>query len=473
MHLKNGILLVMAATWLATPSFAQTAQNPRLDRLEQQLRDVQQQLAQIRHKPDDAALADLRRSAAAQHADIEKRLAARPRVDTQNGRLSFASADGDFTLSLRSLVQFDTGYFAQGKNPPGVDLNSGTNFRRAQFGFFGTAWRDWSYNFTYDFGGRGVEKRGFVYIGYVEYDGLKPFGFRIGAFAPPGGLDDSTSGAELVFLERAASADVAGGIAGAPGREGASIFAQGDRYLVSASLTGKRTIDAATFDAQQALVARATWLALDTGNVQWVLDADFTRVFKVADTAPNSNANSFSLSSEAELTVDGSKTVDTGPVDARGVTQWGLETALNDGPWHVQGGYFHYAIARRLALPGPDFSGWYAFATWSLTGESHDYDPSVAIFRGLKPDHPLGTPGGWGALELKARFSNLDLEFQPLLAGGVAGGNQNIWTVGMNWIPVTGIRFALDYSNIAVSHAGAPANDISANAIALRSQISL
>jgi phosphate-selective porin OprO/OprP len=470
-YFKKGVLLVLAAAWLATPSLAQT--NPQLDRLEQQLRDVQQQLAQIRHKPDDAALADLRRSTAAQHADIEKRLAARPRVGTQNGRLTFASADGDFSLSLRALIQFDTGYFAQGKNPPGIDLNSGTNFRRAQFGFFGTAWRDWSYNFTYDFGGHGVEKRGYVYIGTIEYDGFKPFGFRIGAFPPPAGLDDATPGADLAFLERAASADMAGNIAGAPGREGAGIFAQGDRYFLSASLTGKRTLDAATFDAQQAVVTRAAWLAVDAGDVKWVLDAGFTRVFKVADTAPNSNANSFNLAGEAELTVDGSKTVDTGAVDAKGVTAWGLETALNDGPFHVQGGYFHYAIARRLALPDPDFSGWYAFATWSLTGESHLYDPTVAIFRGLRPDHPLGTPGGWGAFELKARFSNLDLEYQPLLAGGVAGGNQNIWTVGMNWIPVPGLRFALDYSNIAVSHAGAPANDISANAIALRSQIAL
>ena len=466
-------MLLTAAAWLATPSVAQTTPNPRLDRLEQQLRDVQQQLAQIRHRPDDAALADLRRSTAAQHAGIEKRHAARPRTELNNGRLSFISADGAFSLSLRSLIQFDMGYFSQGKNPPAVDLNSGTNFRRAQFGFFGTAWRDWSYNFTYDFGGRGVEKRGFVYIGYIEYDGLKPFGFRIGAFPPPAGLDDSTPGAELPFLERAASADTIGNIAGAPGREGASIFAQGDRYFLSASLTGKRTVDAATFDAQQAIITRATWLALDRGDVKWVLDADFTRVFKVADAAPNANENSFDLSSEAELTVDGSKTVDTGAVDARGVTAWGLETALNDGPWHVQGGYFHYQIARRLALPDPDFSGWYAFATWSLTGESHAYDPATAIFRGLKPDHPLGTPGGWGALELKARYSNLDLEYQPLLAGGVAGGNQNIWTMGVNWFPANGLRFALDYSNISVSHAGAPANDISANAIALRSQILL
>jgi len=50
---------------------------------------------------------------------------------------------------------------------------------------------------------------------------------------------------------------------------------------------------------------------------------------------------------------------------------------------------------------------------------------------------------------------------------------QNIWSVGLNWYPVNGIRFALDYENIQVGHVSAPATDISSNAIGLRSQISL
>ena len=53
------------------------------------------------------------------------------------------------------------------------------------------------------------------------------------------------------------------------------------------------------------------------------------------------------------------------------------------------------------------------------------------------------------------------------------GGQQNVWTVGLNWYPNAGIRFALDYDNIQVNHVNAPATDISANAIALRAQISL
>ena len=482
---KSFASLLLAGTVLSAPAYAAAKKpappppDPRIGVLEQQLRDVQQQLAEIKGSQGQndysAAVVDLKRSTSSQYADINNRFDAQTRVGLDNGRLTVASANGAFTLSLRSLIQFDYGYFAQGKNPAGVDLNSGSNFRRAQFGFVGTAWRDWSYNFTFDFGGNGIEKNGYLYTGSIEYDGLKPFGFRLGAFAPPAGLDDSTGSGDLLFLERASASDISRNIAGAPSREGFNVFAQGDDYLVSVSYTGKKATDAATFDEQQAIVSRASLLAVNSGDVKWLLDADFTRVLKLADTAPNSGANTFSFSNGPEVSVDASKTVNTGNIDANKVTEWGLETAASYGPLYGQGGYFHYDIERRIAVPNPDFSGWYALASWSLTGEPHPYDPTTASFRGLKPANPLGTPGGWGAWEATARYSSIDLDYQPLLAaasGGIAGGVQNIWTLGLNWYPTNGLRFMLNYDNIQVSHVNAPANNISASAIALRSQIS-
>jgi phosphate-selective porin OprO/OprP len=478
-----------AAALLSSPAFAASKKDtpppdPRIGVLEQELHDVQQQLAEIKDKQagnndaaanSAAALSDIKRSTSAQYADVNKRLDAQTRVGLDNGRLTFASANGDFTLSLRSLVQFDYGYFAQGRNPASVDLNSGTNFRRAQFGFVGTAWRDWSYNFTYDFGGNGIEKNGYLYTGSLEYDGLKPFGFRAGAFAPPAGLDDSTGSGDLIFLERASASDIARNIAGAPSREGFNIFAQGDNYLVSVSFTTKKATDAATFDEQEAIVSRAAWLVFNDHDVKWLVDADMTNVLKLADTTANSNANTFSFSNGPELAMDASKTVNTGNIDANKVTEWGLETAASYGPLYGQGGYFHYNIERRIAVPDPNFSGWYALASWSLTGEPRAYDPVAASFRGLKPAKPVGTDGGWGAWEATARYSSIDLDYQPLLAaasGGIAGGVQNVWTLGLNWYPTNGLRFALNYDNIQVTHVNAPANNISANAIALRSQVS-
>ncbi len=392
---------------LCAPAAAAAARkadaDPRIGVLEQQLRDVQSQLADIKRNQqnpeiaDDgtiAALSDLKRSTSAQYVDVNHRIDALTRADIANGRITFISPDSRFSFALRTLVQFDAGYFSQGKNPSSVDLNSGTNFRRAQVGFTGTAFRDWQYNLTLDFGGNGVEKSGYIYYAYIEYDGFKPFGFRVGAFAPSASLDDATGSADLLFLERSSAADIARNIAGSPSREGASIFAQGDDYLVSVAYTTKKAGDAATFDEQSAVVSRAAWLAYSDGDLKWELDADLTHVFKLPDQVANGATSALnnlaSFSNGPEVGIDATKTVNTGNIDASTITEFGFESAVAWQAFYAQGGYFHYEIERRAsALADPDFNGWYAQATWALTGESHPYDPVTASFRGLRPLHPL------------------------------------------------------------------------------------
>lgn len=463
-------LLCACAVW---PSAARAA-DPRVDELAARVREIRRQLDDLKAPRDDkAALKDLEQGTAAQLAQLRKRMDAQTSASLPNGRLTVVSADGGFSLAFRATVQFDAGYFSQGRNPPGVDLNSGTNFRRAQFGFVGAAWRDWSYNFTYDFGGSGTENRGYLYRAYIEYDGLAPVAFRIGAFSAFDSIEDATGGANLALMERPAAVTIARSIAAGSGREGAEIFAQGDTYLVSLAITGGKTTDTVTFDEQQAVVGRVAWLAVDRPVMKWLLNTDATHVFRLADAAPGpASPNTVELSAGPELSVDGSKTVDTGALDAREVSEFGMETALEMGRLFGQGGWFHYDLTRRAAMPNPSFHGWYAMATWSLSGEARPYDPTTASFHGLIPETPLGK-NGFGAWEIAARYSNMDLDFMPGQAGGVTGGIQNIWSAGLNWYPNPTIRFLLDYDNIHIRHGNAPTTDISANAIALRSQIAL
>jgi phosphate-selective porin OprO/OprP len=494
---KLSASILAGAAWIAfsAPALAQAQKSPqtapdyRVAMLEQQLRDLKQQLAEIKAKlaqgDNSAALLDLKRSTSDQYADITNQLNALNKVGLDNGRGTFTSANGAFSLSLRALVQFDVGYFAQGRNPAGVDLNSGTNFRRAQLGFQGIAFRDWSYNFIYDFGGYGVENRGYIYNAYIEYDGLKPLFFRIGAYTPFLGQEDQTGSGDLFFPERAASVDVSRNIAGAPSREAASIWAQGDTYLVALSYTGKKTTDGTTtgaavgtFDAQQAIIGRAAWLAVSNPNLKWLVEGHFTDVLKLPDPTASTGpvATVIRLSNGPEVAVDPSKTVDTGNIDANGVREFGFETAGAFDRFYGQGGWFRYEVDRRTAVPNPHFSGWYAFLTYSLTGEQHTYDPTTASFRNLRPNNPLGTPGGWGAWEVSARYSDINLNYLPFATaanGGIFGGKQDVWSLGLNWYPNNTIKFQLNYANIKVDHINAPATDISADAVVLRSQIAL
>ena len=486
--LAGAALIALTASASAAPKKAEPPalppQDPRIGLLEQQLRDIQQQLNELKGAPDySAAVLDLKRSTSDQYADITNQLAAQNKAAVDNGRFTIASPNGAFSLALRALVQFDVGYFAQGRNPAAVDLNSGTNFRRAQLGFSGIVFRDWSYNFLYDFGGYGVENRGYIYNAYIEYDGLKPFFFRVGAYTPFLGQEDQTGSGDLFFPERAAAVDVSRNIAGAPSREAASIWAQGDTYLVALSYTGKKSGDGTTtgaavgtFDAQQALIGRAAYLAASTTDIKWLVEGHITEVLKLPDVTASPAATVIRLSNGPEVAVDASKTVDTGNVDAKQVREFGFETAGTFQNFYGQGGWFRYEIERRLALPNPHFTGWYAFLTYSLTGEQHPYDPTTASFRNIRPANPLGTPGGWGAWELSARYSNINLDYLPFATtatGGIAGGKQDVWSLGVNWYPNNVIKFQLNYDNIKVDHVNAPANDISADAVVLRSQIAL
>lgn len=473
----TGFVLAMALLGAAPAHAAAVDAAARIETLKRQLRDVQRQLAALQSAggANATTLVQIRKENSDHHARLDSRLAARPRVSLDNGRLTVDSANGDFSLALRGTVHFDAAYFAQGREAPGVDLSSGTNLRRAQLTLRGTAWRDWSYDFTYEFGGLNVPRSGYIYRAYLQYDGLKPFGFRIGAFAPPAGLEDATGSNNIVFMERASAPNIARGLAGAGGREGISIYAQGQKYFVSLAYTGGRTSDAATFDEQQALVARAAYLVAGNDRLKWAVDANLTHVFKIADVAPGAGPpNSFTLSNGPELALESARTVSTGAVDARKVTQFGFESAATLDRFYAQGGWFHYGIDR-MSAPDPGFSGWYGLATFSLTGENRVYDSSVAAFRGLQPLHPLGSPGGIGAWEVKARYSRIDLDYLPgagAASGGIAGGVQAVWSMGVNWYPTGGLRFMLDCESIHVAHGNAPATDISAHAIGLRSQIS-
>ncbi|MEO8301857.1 MAG: porin [Rhizomicrobium sp.] len=487
--LTGTALIALSAAALAAPKkpASPPPSDPRVGLLEQQLRDVQQQLAEIKkaqgENDSSRAVTDLKRSTSSQYVDLNNRLDAQNKTTIDNGRLTVSSPNGAFSLSLRALAQFDAAYFAQGKNPPNVDLNSGTNFRRAQLGFQGVVFKDWAYNFLYDFGGNGVEGRGYIYNAYIQYDGLKPFGIRVGAYTPSAGIEDQTGSGDLFFAERAASVDVARNIAGAPSREAISVFVQEDNYLLSLSYTGKKTGDGTstgaavgTFDAQQAIIGRAAWLAVSTPDVKWLVDGHITQVLKLSDATVSPAATAIRFSNGPEVGVDASRTVDTGNIDANHAREFGFETAATYNGFFGQGGWFRYEIDRRTAVPNPHFDGWYAFLTYSLTGEQHPYDPATASFRNIRPAKPLGSPGGWGAWEVLARYSNIDLDYLPFASaatGGIPGGKQDVWTIGLNWYPNNAIKFQLDYDNIQVNHVNALANDISANAVVLRSQIAL
>jgi phosphate-selective porin OprO/OprP len=506
--------LALAAGAQAAPkSDAQAAADAKIQALQDQIQDLSVQVQ------------DLKRSTSDQYTDVQNQQTAAQssavKVSIANGRPTFSSADGKFTLAIRALAQADWGYYSQSAAAAalpaayGPDLGSGANFRRVYLGLQGKVFGDWSYNFNYDFGGSGgTETPGHIQSVYLEYDGLAPFALRVGAFPPPASIEDGTSAGDTIFLERNAPSDLQRNIAGGDGRDAVSLLYTGDTVFGALSYTGNKIQDGAkalaaagataapNFDEQQALLGRLSWLPVSTSDAHLLIGVNGTYVIKPPDSLANNvallgQANgtaraTTTLSDPPELTVDsnGILLASTTGLSARHVSQWGVETAGNWENLYGQAGYYGFEVERAPVsylvplsagaaptaatpvTPSNDhFSGWYLQGTWILTGESKTYNPATGSFTPPKPAHPFALDGsGWGAFELAGRYSDLDLNDHVLdttsvltawassgatpktytFYNTVRGGEQKIWTAGLNWYPNSVVRFALNYEFIQI-----------------------
>jgi phosphate-selective porin OprO/OprP len=148
----------------------------------------------------------------------------------------------------------------------------------------------------------------------------------------------------------------------------------------------------------------------------------------------------------------------------------------------VEGEWFRYKIERRnSALPDPHFTGWYVQGSWVLTGEPRVYNPVEARFDAPKMAYNFNPEAGtWGAFELAARYSDLDLNYREgalgttpaATLGAVRGGEQKIYTVGVNWYLNPSMRVMVDYQHVDVDRLSGVGAQIGQkyNAVAARLQ---
>ncbi len=469
-HRRRLHAVLCAATFLVSPGVALA--DPRDDRikaLEQKLEALGAEIKALRaeqaaEKPAQAA------PAAPPRVTAQAAVAPQPAaggagaaiLNVANGRPTFSTADGATTLSIRTLLQYDMSYFMQsGRSASGTDLASGSNFRRARIGVEGKLFGDWFYSFLYDMGSGGTEVAKLA-DAYIQYDGFAPFHIRTGSFVSPQGIEDQTGSGDLLFLERAASTDLARSLAGGDGRKNfLNIFAQSTDYYASLTWSGAKNADPLTFDQQQALVARLSGRVYKDSDTNVVISANGSHIFKIADTAASpAGPSAINFQNSPENTVDGTRLISTGAINASRALVYGLETAANHRNFYIQGGYYGYGITRRAStLSNPQFDGWYVQGSWVMTGETRPYVAATSTFGSPRAAHPFNFKGeGIGAWELTARFSVLDLNYKAGLAGltagadAVRGGRQEGLTVGVNWYPISAVRFLLDFQHLDIDH---------------------
>ena len=404
------------------------------------------------------------------------------------GKPSISSPDGRFVANLHGVVQFDAAkYFQDQARPANVDLrrgaaatdtahardlNDGTDFRRVRIGVDGRVFGDFEYNLLFEFGGAGAEDAGHIQEAWLQYSGLKPFHLRVGAFRPSEGLEDQGSTNGMPFLERPAITDTAASLSGGDFREGAQLWASSDRWFASGLITSRlvnvapstTTGTAQTFDQALGFVGRVAVIPFKGDDWMTHVGVHGSYAAQIADVGgPDVAAGTVRYPVEfrerPELRVDGTRLVDTGAIDAKHAQTGGVEFAAQKQNFYLQSEYEGIGIDRRNSpLSDPSFSGYYVEGSWIITGERRKYNASTFAFDAPPVDHPFDLANHtFGAFELALRYSDLDLNYHAGLAGvadptdGVRGGDQTIYTVGLNWYLNPIVRFMFDYQHVDIS----------------------
>lgn len=428
------------------------------------------------------------------------------------------------TQKITGFTQLDTGYFnqdIQNRNVVG-DAQDGTGYRRLRLATQGKVAEFTSWQLEVDFATAG---RPSFFDNYINQGNLPVFGdVRVGQFCQPFSIDSLTGFRNLVFLERSLpflafvpfrrigvqssngtedrmtnwqySVYRTGGFQNAPmgdNRNGVD-FGDVGGYSVAGRITHLLWYDEPADDRYLVHVGAGYTLGYLGAND--AAGSASNRPFYQSRTSPE-----FGTLGNSELpqgfgnAVNGNPSfVDTGRFEANHFNLWGVEAMTQWGAWSVTGEY----MATLVASPYGDvfYDGGYLQAAYHLTGEHRIYDKKTGTLGKLVPFTdfiPLKKDGiaGWGAWEVGARWSYLDLRNPDFLNGhffnsgtgqytgllnAQGGGQLNDATLGITWflnthtkLQVNWIHAMLDSQN---SRAGGPNGGFStANLFVGRAQV--
>lgn len=427
-------------------------------------------------------------------------------IESPTHQFGMQSADGANTIAIIARLQIDAadyvgqnpqGGAAKGAGPGSVsagDLDSGINARRARLGIGGTFMNDWAYRLIYDFGASsdsvttgvsgaatsGLENTYFTYNGFHKPNNTVPVAFDAGYLDVPWTLDESTSSNDIMFLERSSSQVIATEFGGGDFRSAAGARSNNKDYWAGIYLTGPNSGAAHTGaeDATGAVLGRLAYNFVDTTDTILHFGVDVGHLIQArapfnacpagstACTSPSgqkTNSEYLVLSDRPELRIDPTNILNTGAIPTTGATVAGIEAAAAYGNFFAQGEYFDYSIQQYVgginptdgvadkAAPTLNFQGGYAEASYSIGGQRR-YIPETGAWSAVIPESPFSlSSGGFGAFEFAARYSYVDLNddlqdgVAPHLTGGVNGGQQETYSLGVNWYPSVNLKFMLDF----------------------------
>jgi phosphate-selective porin OprO/OprP len=344
--------------------------------------------------------------------------------------LKMETADKAFKMAIGGRIHYDWNWGGADEDVEADKgaFEDGTQFRRARLAVTGTMYERIEFKAEFDFGGQPSVNRPATRDLYLGMSDVLGGGIRAGHFKEPFSLEQyGTSANYMTFVERSVVDALV------PGRNnGVMYHGASDSEVVTWALGVFKTSNDAAFaqgDGDYAATARVSaspWYA-EKGEKVLHVGASYT--------TRGDDAATFSTRSENSL---GPVLVSTGALDLDGLDIAGVELAWVMGSLSLQAEAVQ-AMADQTSGEDADFLGWYAYASYFLTGETRPYKRSNGSFDRVRPDANFGQ-GGNGAWELAARYSVLDLD-----DGAIQGGELNDVTVGVNWYLNPNARVMANY----------------------------
>ena len=304
--------------------------------------------------------------------------------------------------------------------------NIGTEFRRVRIYSSGKIYGTVKYKLQLEFaGGKIAFKDVFIELNKLPIKGS----LRVGHFKEPLRLEALTSSKYITFMERGLP------IAFAPERNTGAMYHTtfGDKLSIQSGVF--RNSDAFGNDKSATnnvnITSRITYLAMSDGDKLLHLG--------ISNSIRKNSDNDYGFSSRAENHMGSELLSVEFTNQVKDVNIIAGEMAYVNSSLSLQGEVIQTKVNTEIVegntLLTHEIISYYGQVSYFLTGENRPYKSSLAGFGRVKPKNNYGK-NGWGALEVAARFSAIDMK---------EDGSLEDFTIGLNWYLNPNTRVMLNY----------------------------
>ena len=346
---------------------------------------------------------------------------------------------GGSEVSFEGLLQTDMNWYSEDLSSPNFDNDikdgdsSDNSLRRAELILKGKGPGSWSWVLGYDaYANKFLDTN----VAYRMNDNY----FTVGQYKQPNSLEELTSTKNNDFQSKAMTTN----LFAVSRRVGASYAYLNKNFGGSASIYGNELTpnESPSLGTGNGFGVRGYYAPINSSAHFLHLGLSYIDM----DVRNSSGQEIARLRVRPDADLSAARLIDTGNFSAESLSVFGIEAAYVQGPFKFQGEYMDNTFSRPIGFSDFDANSYYAYGVWNITGESWGY--KTGIISTPLPNNP--TLGMW---QVGVRYDNANLNdgsvdyTNPLapVVTGILGGEEDNWTLGVNWYWRSNFKVQLNY----------------------------